>query len=121
MEKEVLAALESYRSAFLAKDAPMLEVVLHPDLVYTHSNALHETKDDVLEGLPGAQTYKIEFLSPVVTIYGDMAMVKTDADFTNKVDGKDVTAHLNILHVFLKTDGHWRMLARQAVRRPVGQ
>lgn len=124
MEQEVLEAFEAYRSAYIARDVAAIEPVLHPDLAYNHSNALHETKESLLRDLPDAKTIRIELQPPsaasTVRVYGDMAILHVDVDFTNLDGGREVTAYLNVLHVFVRgADGAWRLLARQAVRRPV--
>lgn len=118
-ESELLTALQDWKRAMIAKDAATLDRVLHRELVYSHSNALEETKSDVLEKTGrdgGAQV--IEFFNIVTKVFGDAGFVRADVDYTNRKDGVDSIAHLNVLHVFVKEDGRWQMVARQAVRRP---
>ncbi len=117
-EAEVLAALDGWKRAMIEKDRDALDKILHPGLAYTHSNAHAETKADILGKIDrpgGAQA--IEFSNAITRVFGDAAFVKTDVDYTNRKDGEDSTAHLNVLHVFVNEDGQWRMVARQATRR----
>ncbi len=103
----------------IEKDAEALDRVLHPDLAYSHSNAKAETKADILGKIDrpgGAQS--IEFSNAITRVFGDAAFVKTDVDYTNRADGQDSIAYLNVLHVFVKDGGAWRLVARQATRRP---
>src|ERR1051326_2554303 len=61
-EKEVLAALDSYKEALLKRDAAALSKVLSDDLTYTHSSNKHEDKTAVLESLKGStHTEAIDF------------------------------------------------------------
>ena len=116
--QQILAALEAWKRGMIEKDIPALDAVLHPDLAYTHSNAKHETKAEVLEKAAepeGAQS--IEFSNVAATVYGDAGLVKADVDYTNRRNGEDSLALLNVLHVFVKDGEAWRMVARQAVRR----
>jgi len=119
-EAELLAALDEWKRAMIAKDKASLDAILHEELVYSHSNAKAESKADLLgkcsrEG--GAQ--KIEFSDACTRIFGDSGYVRADVDYTNRSDdGEDSINYLNVLHVFVKADGRWQMVARQAVRRP---
>ena len=44
-EKEVLAALDTWRNAVMKRDRAAYDKILHPDLTYAHSNGAVETKD----------------------------------------------------------------------------
>ena len=119
-EQEVLAALDAWKRAMIAKDGAALEAVLHPQIAYSHSNCHTESKQDVVSKVDrpgGAQA--IEFSNAITRIAGDAAFVKADVEYTNRgADGQDSVAHLNVLHVFVRDGGKWRMFARQATRRP---
>ena len=117
--EELLAALDAWKNAMISKDAAALDAVLHPDLAYSHSDAKHENKTDVIDkaSRPGG-AQKIEFSNVVVRDYGNAGFVKADVDYTNRKDDVDAIAYLNVLHVFVKDNGNWRVVARQAVRRP---
>ena len=104
----------------IAKDAAQLDAILHPEIVYSHSNCKAETKADILSKLDrrgGAQ--KIVFSNERTRVVGSAAYVRTDVEYTNRDEaGFDSVNYLNVLHVFVNEDGAWRMLARQATRRP---
>jgi ketosteroid isomerase-like protein len=117
---EVLAAMEAWKQATLNKDGAALEKLLHDDLTYSHSNVKTETKADVLASVTrGKSTVEaIDFSDTKVGVYGDTALVRGKVDITNNNDGKSNTAHLNILHVWIKQSQGWQMVARQATRLP---
>jgi ketosteroid isomerase-like protein len=118
-DKDVLAALDAWRQGTVHKDTALLSKVLHKDLTYTHSSGLEQTKADNLKAV-SAPSYKIlaiEFSNTTVRIYGDTAIVKTDADVTSASSGSPSTSHLILLHVFLKTPAGWQMIARQATKK----
>jgi len=102
----------------LEKDLTALDAVLHPDVSYSHSNALNETKAEALGKLPGSTAQAIRITDPTVRVYGDTALVKAKIDFKNLVDGDTEHVPLDVLHVFLRDDSGWRMVGRQATRRP---
>jgi ketosteroid isomerase-like protein len=119
-EKNVLAAMETWRHAMMKKDRAALQKVLHEKLSYTHSSGLNETKADVLKSVTeGPMTHEnIQLSNTTVRIFGDTALVKGIVDFRNNVGGTVSTAHLDVLHVWLKGPQGWQMVARQALRLP---
>jgi ketosteroid isomerase-like protein len=118
-EKAVLAALDTYKQALLKKDAAALNKVLSDDLTYTHSSNLHENKAAVIESLKNNTVYEaFDFKDPKVRVYGNTALVVTDADFRNNNAGTVTLIRLNILHVFVKGPQGWQLAARQATRYP---
>jgi hypothetical protein len=60
----------------------------------------------------------IQLSNTTVRIFGDTALVKGIVDFRNNVGGTVSTAHLDVLHVWLKGPQGWQMVARQALRLP---
>jgi len=118
-EKEVLAALETYRQGLMKKDAAALSKILHDDLAYSHSSNLHEDKAAVLASLKkNTVAEAIDFKDPKVHVYGNTALVKTDVDFRNNAAGVVTVSKLNVLHVFVKGPTGWQLVARQATRYP---
>src|SRR4051812_18694950 len=117
-EKEVLAAMDSWKQATMKKDKAALEKLLHEDLSYTHSSGKNETKADVIKSVTtGPSTVEaITFTNNTVRVYGNTALVKGKVDITNKTDGKATTANLDILHVWVKGSQGWQLVGRQAVR-----
>ncbi|MFN3323573.1 MAG: DUF4440 domain-containing protein [Bryobacteraceae bacterium] len=119
-EKEVLAAMEAWKQATLKKDRTALNNLLHEQLNYTHSNSRNETKADVLQSVTSgtpSNIESIEFLSTSVQVFGSTALVKGDVDIGVSANGSRSIANLNILHVWVKGNRGWQMVARQAVRR----
>ena len=117
-EKEVLAAMDAYRQAMMAKDGAALQKVFHDDLTYTHSSGLNETKAEAIKAVTEGRT-KIEAIdlkSTGVRIYGNTALVKGKVDFRNNNTGQVSTANLDVLHVWIKGNAGWQMVARQAIR-----
>jgi ketosteroid isomerase-like protein len=119
-EKEVLAAMDAWKQATMKKDGAALDKLLHPDLTYSHSSAMNQTKAEVISSVTtGKATVEgITFSDTTVRVYGKTALVKGKVDIVNNTDGKSTPAHLNILHVWIKGSQGWQMVARQATRLP---
>jgi ketosteroid isomerase-like protein len=119
-EKDVLAAMDAWKQATMKRDGAALDKLLHPDLTYSHSSAMTQTKADVIKSVTtGKATVEdITFSDTTVRVYGNTALVKGKVDIVNNTDGKSTPAHLNILHVWIKGTHGWQMVARQATRLP---
>jgi ketosteroid isomerase-like protein len=114
-EKQVLAAMDTYKNAMINKDGAALAQVLGDDLEYTHSAGQFETKADVIKSITSGKTIvqKIEFSDTKVRIFGNMALVKGRVDLWHSPTN---IVHMNVLHVFEKRPQGWQMVARQATR-----
>ncbi len=115
-KQDVLATMEAWRQATQSKDVAALAKLLHPDLTYSHSDGKTQTRADVLAELPTSGKREIVLHDPQVRVYGDTAIVKANIDFINRTSGEASVAHLNVLHVLLKTPQGWQITARQATR-----
>jgi hypothetical protein len=117
-EDEVRAAMNAWKQATLAKDGPALDKLLHDGLTYSHSNGRNQSKADVLASVTGGKSSVtgIDFGELTVRIYETTALVKGIVDVHNSKDGVASTAHLDILHVWIKGSQGWQMVARQATQ-----
>jgi ketosteroid isomerase-like protein len=115
MEKDVLAAMESFRQAMIHNDAATLQKLLSDDLSYVHSAGQNETKADVLKSVTTGKNVitKMEFSDSSVRIYGNTALVKCRVDLWHSDTN---IVHMNILHAWVKGAGGWQLAARQATR-----
>lgn len=119
-EKEVLAALDLWRKATLARDAKTLQSLMHPDLWFSHSDARLETRDEFITALTSGQLrydrldlgpQKVSGAGSTAWTRGDMSTTVVRPTGTNQYQ-------LNVLHVWSFSDNRWQMVARQSTRRP---
>jgi ketosteroid isomerase-like protein len=117
-EGEVRAAMMAWREATLAQDGATLDKLLHQDLTYSHSNGRTQTKVDVLSSVAGGKSSVtgIDFDDLTVRVYQTTALVKGIIDVHSSKAGVAATAHLDILHVWIKGKQGWQMVARQATQ-----
>jgi len=117
-ETDVLAAMNAWKQATLAKDRAALDRLLHKDLSFTHSSGETWTKAQLVDYdvSAGYQPHVIEFSQISVRIYGNTALVKCIVDLKSTVNGKDGSAHHSVLHVWLKGPQGWQLVARQATK-----
>jgi uncharacterized protein (TIGR02246 family) len=119
--KAVEEAERGWARGVTTNDFALLEKVLAPDLVYTHSNGLVDTRDSYIESLrSGKSRYlKVEYGDIKVRLLTpDIATANCRALIVTLQQGKENPMHLALLHVFKKNGGQWQMVAHQSARLP---
>jgi ketosteroid isomerase-like protein len=120
-EKSVMATLEAMAQATIKKDVATLDKVYHPDLTYSHSSAMNQSKAEVLKAVSGPGVVEsMTFHETNIRIYGNTALVRGRNELRNGQAGKMTDNHLNILWVLVKGPGPqgWQIVARQTTRLP---
>jgi ketosteroid isomerase-like protein len=120
-EKSVMATLEAMKQATIKKDVAALEKIYHPDLTYSHSSAMLQTKADVLKDVAGPNVIEsMTFHDTTIRVYGNVALVRGVNELRNGAPSAVHDNHLNILWVLLKGPGPhgWQIVARQTTRLP---
>lgn len=117
-QDEVLGAMTAWKDATLGKDGTALDRLLHDDLTYSHSNGRTQTKADVMSSVTGGKSSVtgMDFGDFDVRVYGTTALIKGIIDVHSSKAGTASTAHLDILHVWIKGPRGWQMVARQATQ-----
>jgi len=115
---ELRAAMHDWKEATLGKDGAALDRLLHEDLTYSHSNGRTQSKADVLASVTGGKSSvtAIDFGDLTFRVYQTTALVKGIVDVHSSKGGVASTAHLDILHVWIRNPQGWQMVARQATQ-----
>ena len=117
-EMKVAETMETLRKAMIDPDKAVLEKIIHEDLSYGHSSGTIETKAMLIESLVSNNSdFKtMDLTEQTVKVVGTTAIVrhKLMAETANK--GVASTAKLNVLLIFTKVKGEWKLLARQAAK-----
>ncbi len=116
IEKEILALEDQRYKAMIANDIAALEKLLHPELIYTHSSALVDTKASYLEALRSGKTrYKsVERFEEKVRAYGDTALVTGRAQLQVELGGQPKAIKLRFLIVWTRTPQGWKFVGWQS-------
>jgi len=120
-EKAVMATLEAMAQATIKKDVATLDKIYSPDLTYSHSSAMVQTKAEVLKAISTPSvTESMTFHDSTVRVYGNVALVRGGNELRNGTPGAMHDNHLNILWVLVKGPGPhgWQIVARQTTRLP---
>jgi hypothetical protein len=117
-EAAVLQAVDALTKAMLDADRGRLEEVVADQLSYGHSSGVIQTKAQFVDVIINKQTiYKSIVLSePSTVIAGNYAIVRHMAAVDYEDGGKAGSAKIGVLQLWVKQDGRWKLLARQAFR-----
>jgi ketosteroid isomerase-like protein len=117
-EAAVTAAVENLRKAMIDGDKTGLQNITADQLSYGHSSGKIEDKatfvDNIVTGKSDFVT--IDLTNQTIAISGDAAIVRHSLFATTNDNGKPGTVNLNILLIWQKQKGQWKLLARQAVK-----
>ena len=119
-EAAVTQAVEALRKAQFGQDKAKLEALLAEQLSYGHSDGRVENKAKIIEGnMTRKQKVKsLEFPELTVAVAGNAAVARHLLVSESELDGKVTNSKLNVLQVWQKQDGGWKLLARQGFRLP---
>ncbi len=117
-EKDVEVALEIWRQALLKKDKAAFDKVLHPEVVYGHSNGDLEDKATAIKHVvDGAATWEaVELTDTKIRVRGNTAFVTGKVMYRERETEKLEVVNLAVLSVWVKGKAGWQMIARQATR-----
>ena len=117
-DESVRQAEKAWADATMKGDAAALERVLADDLTYTHSSGRSETKAEFINALrSGAMKYEaIEYGEMKVRVYGNTAILTTDAKVKVVSRGQPNSFQLRLLHVYVKNKPGWQLTAHQSTR-----
>ena len=119
-EKEVTAKVNAiHKAIFVNKDSASLDKLLAKDVTYGHSGGKltdrKQTLQDVGHNKSAYSDIEIKDISLVVngnTVVSRYILTGTET----KEDGKATHLNLNIMMVWVKENGQWKMMARQATK-----
>ncbi|QHT70286.1 nuclear transport factor 2 family protein [Rhodocytophaga rosea] len=119
-EDELLQTQVRRFEAMIENDQTELEQLLASDLVYTHSNAVVENKQEFLATLK-SQKLIYRSVQPdevKVRLLGSVGIITGRADVVVEQEGKTNTLHLRFMDVYAKRKGHWQQVSWQSTRIP---
>ncbi|AEV97124.1 DUF4440 domain-containing protein [Niastella koreensis] len=117
-EAAVTAAIEKLKKAMIDGDKAGLTNITADQLSYGHSSGKVEDKatfvDNIVSGKSDFVT--IDLTNQTIAISGDAAIVRHTLSATTNDGGNPGSVKLNILLIWQKQKGQWKLLARQAVK-----
>ena len=117
-EKLVAKQIDLFHQAMVDANEAVLNDLTSDQLSYGHSNGVVEDKKDFMHKLTsGSSDYtKIGVSNQVISISGDVAIVRQDAELLMKGSAHGTKLNLMLVMVWQKSKGKWKLLARQGVK-----
>lgn len=119
-EAAVAAAVESLKKAMIDADKVALQKLAVDQLSYGHSSGKVEDKATFIENIVSGKSdfVSIDLTNQTIAVVGDAAIVRHTLSAATNDSGHPGNVKLNILLVWQKQKGDWKLLARQAVKVP---
>jgi ketosteroid isomerase-like protein len=118
---DVLDAERALYRAMATNDPAVLRPLLAEDLVYVHSTAVAETRDEYLAGVANG-LYEYESVASRnvrVRVHGEVAFIDGICDMRVGSRGKPAALlHLLFVLAWVRRENTWRLVHRHAVRMP---
>jgi ketosteroid isomerase-like protein len=114
-----LRALDrTWADATIHADYSALGDILSDDLTYTHSSGETQSKAQFIASIRNKelQYHSIEVESADMRDYGNVAITSSHVRVKVTAGGHDLTVHACFLHVWLKHQGRWQLVAHQATK-----
>lgn len=115
MDEAVLELEDERWAALVGNNFDRVDELTHPDLSYTHSNALVDTKESwltsVTTGFVDYRSVEREDLAIIST--GSTAVITGKATFVVQVQDNDITIVARFTSVWVNEGGQWRFFAWQ--------
>ncbi len=114
----VTTAAEKLRVAMVDPDQATLSGLVADSLSYGHSGGRIDTKTSFIGDLLDKKSdfVSINITEQTVNVSGDVAVIRHTLAGETLDNGKSGTVLLKVLQVWQKQGGHWKLIARQAVK-----
>lgn len=118
-KQAILRQIEVLDNSLLEKNIKVLTTILHQDLTLGHSNGWVETKETLLQSLPGSKVVYKEFrpfgATEIKLGDDDIATVRRNLTAVGEYKTEVFDVDLKLLEIWICKDGIWQLLARQSV------
>jgi ketosteroid isomerase-like protein len=107
-----------WAEATIHADVAALNQILSDNLTYTHSSGNTQSKIEFIASVRSKelQYRSIEFETADVRFYGSTALISSHVRIQVTAAGHDQSVHACFLHLWVKKNGRWQMVAHQATK-----
>lgn len=111
-------AMNRLSAAMIAGDAQKMKELTADTLTYGHSSGRVQDQAAFVDTIASGQTRyrRIDLSNTVTTVTGDNAVVRDHFSGTTESAGKLTEVDFDVLLVWQKQDGAWKLLARQGYK-----
>lgn len=117
-EEKVAQAVDFLKQALISGNKADLEKIALPALTYGHSSGKIQDKTEFVETLVSGKSdfVTIDLKDQTIKVVGNTAIVRHLLCAKTNDNGVPGEVKLGIMLVFVKYDGGWKLLARQAYK-----
>ncbi len=117
-QEKVASAVEYLKQALISGKQVDLENIASADLTYGHSSGKLQNKAEFVESIAsGASDFvTIDLTDQTILVNKKTAIVRHKLYATTNDSGKPGEVKLGVMLVFVKENGDWKLLARQAYK-----
>jgi ketosteroid isomerase-like protein len=118
-QAEVEKKVDQLKLAMVEADSIALDKLTATDLSYGHSGGHVDTKAEFISKITSGKSdfTSMELTDQSVLLSGNTAVVRHKLNAATNDNGKPGEVHLQVLLIWQKLHGDWRLLARQAVKQ----
>jgi hypothetical protein len=115
---EIVIKMTTLKNALVSKDSVALSKVLADDVTYGHTNAMIQTKAELIrEVVSLVQDYKsIEPSEMKIRIYDNAAVVTMNIKVSMLYQKKPLDMNMKATFTWIRKNREWQLVARQAVK-----
>ena len=116
--ESVKEAVAKLNKAMIDADSLALYQMTYPELNYGHSSGLVQSQKEFVEGITSGRSdfVTIDLSDESIHVVGNTATVRHILSAKTNDSNVPGTVRLQILLIFVKNHGKWKLLARQAVK-----
>jgi ketosteroid isomerase-like protein len=117
---DVLGAVEEFRKAMVDGNGARLLELSHDDMSFGHAGGVVQTKVEFVKTVVDKVEvfHSIKLYDHSIKVSGDLAIARHTFDAFIMYQGKDQNFLLQVVQVWKKQDGRWRLFVRQAFKLP---
>jgi len=115
---EISSKMTQLRTALMGRDSVALDSLLAEDVTYGHSNGMIQSRSELIRSVMSReQDYKkMDVRKMDIRLFGNTAVVNVEADVSLIMTGKPLDLDMDVLLVWIKRKGSWKLVARQSVK-----
>ena len=117
-ETAVANAVEKLRKAMVDADSLMLDNLVSEKLSYGHSGGHIDDKKEFVQKIVSGKSdfVSLDLPEQTISVSKNMAIVRHKFNAKTNDGGKPGEVHLAVLLIWQKLHGHWKLMARQAIK-----
>jgi ketosteroid isomerase-like protein len=115
---DVLTAIEEYRKAMVDGNGARLLEMSADDMSFGHANGIVQSKVEFVKTVVDKVEvfHGIKLYDHNIRVAGDLAIARHTFDADVFFQGKDQNFLLNVVQIWKKEDGRWRLFTRQSFK-----